>query len=320
MEDGATWLVLRVRLLRLLRLLLPTASASVSLSLSVFLARVLSLSLSLLAPAPQCVDPPPTHRHPRRRRRAPVGRAPCQIGVFYLEFRVDRAIFFNFDSGLSIGFGAEGLDCSVPADRTAGCQLLLAGNSIVGTIVLSFAVGMYAAMVAVRKAALVKEVTSKAIDATENRELEQEFALKLGEHATKKKERRRSKRLLSDSDQEAFARLEQLHSRSSSPEQGPGVGETIAGLLTLRRGTLARVMSSPLTKMCVVFLVWLLFGVVFGLAHEGWDFTTSLLFAVGVMTTAGFQAPSTGVFSMLFVVASIRVSQPPFPSEAMAGA
>lgn len=42
----------------------------------------------------------------------------------------------------------------------------------------------------------------------------------------------------------------------------------------------------------IVFILWLLLGILFGMFHEKWDFMTSLYFSVSALSTAGLQAIS----------------------------
>ena len=50
----------------------------------------------------------------------------------------------------------------------------------------------------------------------------------------------------------------------------------------------------------VFYILWVVWGVLFGMLNQGWAFGKSLLFAVAAMSTAGLVAPSTGNDSMLF--------------------
>ena len=54
-------------------------------------------------------------------------------------------------------------------------------------------------------------------------------------------------------------------------------------------------------RLAALWILWTLIGVAFGMANQGWDFTTSVYFSVTAMSTGGLQGLKIIGFSLAFV-------------------
>jgi len=187
---------------------------------------------------------------------------------FGVEMTWAQSFFFTVDTGMSVGFGSPGITCEEQDQPTMHfsslvCELVTVFHMLLVALWFTVLLGTLASVVVVSNSDNVKKTMKK------------------------QKKRKEAQTLQKKLEGAGVVR------KPKTADKGPKPSVLAKAWAWVR---------VPVIKFAILYVVWLVVGILYGIYIEEWSWSKSMLFAVSATSTAGLIAPTTGDTAMVLTM------------------